>query len=133
MSSVNKAILVGNLGRDPELRYTSTGKAVCNFSIATSETRGKGQERQEETTWHSIVCWEKTAENCAQYLRKGSKVYVEGKITTRKWQDKEGRDRTMTEIVAREVVFLSTKDSGGGGTRDSGGGAPPLDDADIPF
>lgn len=133
MSSVNKALIIGHLGRDPDLRYTSAGKAVCNFSVATSEVHGKGQDRKETTEWHSIVCWEKTAENCGQYLKKGSKVYVEGRITTRKWQDKEGRDRQTTEIVAREVVFLSTKDSGGGGTRDSGGGAPPLDDADIPF
>ncbi len=133
MSSVNRAILIGNLGRDPELRYTSAGKAVCNFSIATSEVRGKGQERQEETTWHSIVCWEKTAENCGQYLKKGSKVYVEGRITTRKWQDKEGKDRQTTEIVAREVVFLSAKDSGGDGGKGGGGSTPPYDDSQIPF
>lgn len=133
MSSVNKALIIGHLGRDPDLRYTSTGKAVCNFSVATSEVHGKGQERKETTEWHNIVCWEKTAENCGQYLHKGSKVYVEGKITTRKWQDKEGRERVTTEIVAREVVFLSAKDAGGGGTRDGAGGGPPFEDDGVPF
>ena len=128
MSSVNKAIIIGHLGKDPDLRYTTSGKAVCNFSVATSEVHGKGQERKETTEWHNVVAWEKTAENCGQYLKKGSKVYVEGKIATRKWQDKENRERSTTEIVARDVMFLSPSGQRGGGSE-----APPLDDGDVPF
>lgn len=115
MSSVNKVILIGNLGRDPELRYTQGGQAVCTFSIATSESWGKGDDRQESTEWHRVVVWARRAEVAAEYLKKGSKVYVEGRLQTRKWQDKSGNDRYTTEIIARDFQFLDRKGGGGGG------------------
>ena len=119
MAGVNKAILIGNLGRDPELRYTQSGQAVVNFSIATTETwNDKNGERQERTEWHRIVAWGKTGELCAQYLSKGRTVYIEGRIQTREWEDREGNKRTTTEINAQNVTFLG----GGGGAGGSGGG-----------
>ena len=134
MAGVNKAILIGNLGRDPELRYTQSGQAVVNFSIATSENwTDKGGERQERTEWHRIVAWGKTGELCAQYLSKGRTVYVEGRIQTREWEDREGQKRTTTEINAQTVTFIGGRgESGGaaggggtagGGTAGGGGGA----------
>lgn len=129
--SVNKVILVGNLGQDPELRYTQNGKAVANFSIATSENwKDKDGNKQEETEWHRIVVWGKQAESCEKYLSKGRQVYVEGRIKTNKWQDDDGNDRYSTEIVANTVQFLSGSSSGGGGTNDP---APVSDDDEIPF
>lgn len=131
MAGVNKAILIGNLGRDPELRYTQSGEPVCNFSIATSEQwMDKSGEKQERTEWHRIVVWGKTAESCAQYLAKGSQAFIEGSIQTREWEDKEGQKRTTTEIKARTVQFLDGKggDSGSRGGGDSGGGKPSDDD-----
>ena len=117
MAGVNKAILVGNLGRDPELRHTPNGQAVVNFTLATSETwMDKSGERQERTEWHRIVVWGKTAENCAQYLAKGRTVYIEGRIQTREWEDKEGQKQRTTEVVAQTVQFL-------GGPRGSGAAA----------
>src|SRR5579864_6356548 len=99
--SVNKVILVGRLGRDPETRYTGAEQAVCNFSLATDETyKDRSGERQKRTEWHRIVVWAKQAEIAQQYLRKGSLVYVEGRIQTRQWDDKEGQKRSTTEIVA---------------------------------
>lgn len=143
MSSVNKVILVGNLGKDPEVRYTSGGKAVADFSIATSESFGKGSEREEQTEWHRVVVWDRLAELCGQHLRKGSKVYVEGKIQTRKWTDKQGAERFTTEIIAKQVVFLSPKgDSGrrepepsgkGGKSKPAGTPHQTFDDDEIPF
>ena len=119
MAGINKAILIGNLGRDPELRYTQSGQAVVNFSIATTETwNDKNGERQERTEWHRIVAWGKTGELCAQYLSKGRTVYIEGRIQTREWEDREGNKRTTTEINAQNVTFLG----GGGGAGGSGGG-----------
>lgn len=114
---VNKVILLGNLGKDPEIRYTSSQTAVCRFSLATSERR-KDQSGQwgEHTEWHNVVCFGKTAENCAQYLKKGRQVFIDGKIQTSKWQDKEGKDRYTTEIIANTVQFV-------GGGRDAGAGA----------
>ena len=111
---INKAILIGNLGADPEVRYTQSGTAVATFNIATTE-RWKGQDgqMQEQTEWHRIVAWAKLAEICGEYLHKGSKVYIEGKIQTRKWQDKDGVDRYTTEIVARDMKMLSPKGEGG--------------------
>lgn len=103
MPSVNRAILVGHLGRDPELRYTPNGMPLCKFSIATTEK----YKDQETTTWHNIVAWNKTAEICAQYLKKGAAVYVEGRISNRKYQDQSGNDRYVSEIVAERVQFLS--------------------------
>ena len=123
MASVNKAIILGNLGKDPELRNTNNGKAVTTLTIATSEVWNDANgQRQEKTEWHTVVVWGKSAENCAKYLSKGRSVYVEGRIQTRKWQDKEGHDRYSTEVVADRVQFIgSGSGGGGGGGRDSGG------------
>ena len=126
MAGVNKAILVGNLGRDPELRHTPNGQAVVNFTLATSETwTDKSGERQERTEWHRIVVWGRTAEMCNQYLSKGRTVYVEGRIQTREWEDKEGNKRYTTEINAQNVNFIGprTDGGGGGGGGYSGGGS----------
>ena len=151
MAGVNKAILIGNLGRDPELRYTPKGTAVANFTLATSESWNKrdGEGREERTEWHRIVAWGRTAELCAQYLAKGRTVYIEGRIQTREWENKEGQKQRTTEIVANTVQFLGgPRGSGGGGGGGGGGqggggqgggqggggydGGPPPDD-DIPF
>lgn len=113
--SVNKAILIGNLGGDPEIRYTQAGTQVATFTIATTERwRGQDGQMQESTEWHRIVAWAKLAEICGEYLHKGSKVYIEGKIQTRKWQDQSGADRYTTEIVAREMKMLSPRNGEGG-------------------
>ena len=142
MASVNKVILVGNLGRDPELRYTQGGQAVANFSIATSENfNNREGQRQERTEWHRIVVWGKTAENCAQYLSKGRSVYLEGRLQTREWENKEGQKQRTTEVVANTVQFLGPKGGGGGGGGAQGGGGggggaeepPPPQGEDIPF
>jgi single-strand DNA-binding protein len=140
---VNKVILIGNLGSDPEVRYTQSGQAVANFNIATSEQwTGKDGQPQERTEWHRIVVWAKQAENCAKYLSKGRQVYVEGRLQTRQWQDRDGNKRYTTEVVATDIQFLG----GGGGTAAASGPAPepeppppsgggfggPPDD-DIPF
>lgn len=157
MAGVNKAILVGNLGRDPELRQTPNGQSVVNFTLATSENwTDKSGERQERTEWHRIVVWGRTAEMCNQYLSKGRTVYVEGRIQTREWEDKDGNKRYTTEINAQTVQFIGPRQDGGGGgggggysgggggggggsySGGSGGGGggndpgPPMDD-DIPF
>lgn len=117
---INKVILVGNLGKDPETRYMPNGKPVTNFSIATSEswTDKSSGDKQERTEWHNIVMFEKLAEISAEYLRKGSQVYIEGSLRTRKWQDKEGKDRYTTEIVARDMQMLGGRGgaAGGGGS-----------------
>jgi single-strand DNA-binding protein len=121
---INKVILVGNLGKDPETRYMPNGKAVTNFSIATSESWKDKQtgEQREQTEWHNIVMYDRLAEIAAEYLKKGSQVYVEGKLRTRKWQDKEGRDRYTTEINANEMQMLGGRSGGGGGGMGGGGG-----------
>ena len=127
MGSVNKAILVGNLGRDAELRYTPGGAAVTTLNVATTEHwTDKSGARQERTEWHRVNVWGKTAESLTEYLTKGKQVYLEGRIQTRKWQDKEGNDRWSTEIRADRVVLLS---SGGGNaaTRQA-----RTDDDDLP-
>jgi single-strand DNA-binding protein len=121
---INKVILVGNLGADPDTRYMPSGKAVTNIRIATSEswkdkTTGDQQER---TEWHSIVMYDRLGEIAAEYLRKGSQVYIEGKLRTRKWQDKEGKDRYTTEIIAAEMQMLGGRAGGSGGGAASGGG-----------
>lgn len=153
MASLNKVMIIGNLGQDPELRHTANGQAVCSMRLATNESwTDKSGERQERTEWHSVVVWGRQGENCAQYLEKGRSCYVEGRLQTRKWQDKEGRDRYTTEIVGDRVQFLSTGagggggggggrgrgDYGGGGNSGGGGGGgdfapPPPQDDDIPF
>ncbi|MEA3466027.1 MAG: single-stranded DNA-binding protein [Thermodesulfobacteriota bacterium] len=105
--SVNKVILVGNLGKDPDLRYTQSGAAVANFPIATSENyKDREGNRQEKTEWHNIVVWRQLAEICGKYLHKGKQVYIEGKLQTRKWQDRDGNDRYSTEIVADQMQML---------------------------
>lgn len=113
-AAVNKVILLGNLGADPELRNTQGGTPVCNFTLATNERVKKDDQWEDHTEWHRIVSWGKTAENVAKYLGKGSQVYLEGKLQTRKWQDKEGRDVYTTEIVAFNVQFLSGAGDGAG-------------------
>ncbi|MGD9841787.1 MAG: single-stranded DNA-binding protein [Steroidobacteraceae bacterium] len=155
---INKVILVGNLGKDPETRYMPNGKAVTNFSIATSDswTDKQSGDKQERTEWHNVVLFEKLAEISAEYLHKGSQVYIEGSLRTRKWQDKEGKDRYTTEIVGRDMQMLGGRGGAGGGQGGSessasgaGGGRaapersssnsspPPSDeggfDDDIPF
>ena len=121
MASVNKWIGIGNLGRDPESRYTASGEAICNFSIACTETWKDKQtgERKEMTEWVRISAFGKLAEICSQYLKKGSQVYVEGSLRTRKWQDKEGQDRYTTEIRADQMQMLGSRQGMGGG---QGGG-----------
>jgi single-strand DNA-binding protein len=120
MASLNKVHLIGNLGRDPEVRYTPNGNAVCNVSIATTrqwKNKDSG-ERQEETEWHRVVFYDRLAE-IGEYLKKGRPVYVEGRLKTRKWQDKDGKDQYTTEIVANEMQLLGSRDGAGAG----GGGA----------
>lgn len=148
--SVNKVILIGNLGADPEVRYTGAGTPVANFRMATSESwidKGSGQ-KQERTEWHRIVAWGKLGENVGQYLGKGSKCYVEGTLQTRKWQDRDGADRYTTEIKAFVVTFLDSKaDRKGDGQRAQAGGdprpgndgqggfdyGPPMGNDELPF
>jgi single-strand DNA-binding protein len=123
MASVNKVILIGNLGRDPEVRYTPSGSAVCNVSIATSrnwKNKDTG-ERQEETEWHRVVFYDRLAEIAGEYLKKGRPVYVEGRLKTRKWQDKEGKDQYTTEVIASEMQLLGSRE-GAGAPADEGGG-----------
>lgn len=128
MASVNKVILVGNLGRDPELRYTQNGQAVANFSLATTDRwNSREGQREERTEWHRIVAWGKTAELCAQYLGKGRSVYIEGRIQSREWEDKEGQKRNTTEIVAQTVQFLGGRGGSSGGGNDFGDPPPPND------
>ena len=150
MAGVNKAIVVGNLGRDPEMRSTQSGTQVANFTVATSRVYNDSSgQRQEETEWHKIVAFGRLAEICGQYLHKGKQVYIEGRIQTRSWEDKEtGQKKYMTEIVANEMQMLGRAgDSGGGGGGGFGGGkkemaapaggpAPvstPSEDDDLPF
>lgn len=134
--SVNKAIIVGNLGSDPELRETRGGGSVANFSIATNERwADKNGQAQERTEWHRIVTFGKTADNCAKYLAKGRQVYVEGRLQTNEWKDKDGNERKTTEIVANNVTFLSGGDSGGGRgeRRREPARQSSYNDDDIPF
>ncbi len=113
--SVNKVILVGRLGKDPETRYMTNGEAVTNATLATSETwKDKSGEKQEKTEWHNLVFYRRLAEIAGEYLKKGSQIYVEGKLQTRKWQTKEGQDRYTTEIIVNEMTMLGGKSSGGG-------------------
>jgi single-strand DNA-binding protein len=125
MSSLNKAMLIGNLGQDPEVRYTQSNTAVATLSIATSERyKDSNGEYQEKTEWHRVVAWGRTAEICQQYLSKGSKVYIEGPIQTRQWEDKDGQKRYTTEIKALQLTMLDSRGSGGGGNQQMGGGQP---------
>jgi single-strand DNA-binding protein len=152
MGSVNKVILVGNLGRDAEMRYTPGGAAVATLNLATTEVwNDKGGQKQEKTEWHRIVLWGKTAESLNEYLTKGKQIYVEGRLQTRQWDDKEGVKRYTTEIRGDRIVLLGGGGGGGGGARQqnrstgAGAGAPAgaedpmgepvseLTDDDIPF
>jgi single-strand DNA-binding protein len=137
MAGVNKVILIGNLGRDPELRYTQGGQAVANFTLATTENwTNKTGEREERTEWHRIVAWGRTAELCAQYLAKGRTVYLEGRLQTREWENKEGQKQRTTEIHAQTVQFLGSPRGvgqaapGRAGSRTAGGGEPEASSSD---
>ena len=126
MASVNKVILIGNLGRDPETRYMPDGGAVTNVSVATTEAwKDKNGEKQEKTEWHRVAFFGKLAEIAGEYLKKGSQVYVEGRLQTRKWQDKDGQDKYTTEIVANVMQMLGSRQGMGGAApdRDTGGEA----------
>jgi single-strand DNA-binding protein len=134
-SGVNKVILVGNLGKDPEVRYTPGGQAVANFTIATNENwTDKSGQKQERTEWHRIVVWGKLAELCSEYLAKGRQVYVEGRLQTREWTNKEGAKQYTTEVVANQVVFLSggERGQGRGPSRSAAGSAVGADDFGQP-
>jgi single-strand DNA-binding protein len=121
MGSVNKVILVGNLGRDAELRYTPGGAAVSTLNLATTEVfKDREGQKKEDTQWHRVILWGKTAESLQDYLTKGKQIYVEGKLQTRKWKDKDGNDKYTTEVRGDRVVLLSG--GGGGGARGEGGG-----------
>ena len=150
--SINKVILVGRLGRDPEMKYTASGTPFCRFSIATDEgwTDKASGEKTEKTEWHNIVVWDKLAEICNSYLAKGRMVYIEGSLQTREWDDQEGNKRKTTEVRARDMVLLGGPPGGGdgggsrrvppgmesgsgGGTGAGSGGGSPITDDDIPF
>ncbi len=146
MASLNKVMLIGNLGKDPEVRYTQSGTAVASFSLATSERfKNKNGEWEDKTEWHNVTLWGRLAEIAGEYLAKGKTVYIEGRLQTRKWQDKDGRDRYTTEIVGDKMQMLSGKGEGGGGNNRPAGGrsaesqGPAYDepvfnpDDDIPF
>ena len=123
MASVNKVIIIGNLGRDPETRYMPEGGAITNISVATTDVwKDKQGEKQEKTEWHRVAFFGKLAEIAGEYLKKGSQVYVEGRLQTRKWQDKDGQDKYMTEIVANQMQMLGSRQGMGGGDRAGGGG-----------
>lgn len=136
---INKVILIGNLGKDPEVRYSQSGDAIATFNVATTEVWKKQDGgKEEQTEWHRIVAFKRLAEICGEYLSKGSKVYVEGRLQTRKWQDKEGGTRYTTEIVARDMKMLSPKGGGGSGSGGDGGmDEPPFPEQgmgdDVPF
>jgi single-strand DNA-binding protein len=151
---INKVILVGNLGRDPEMKYTASGAAIANITIATSDSWNDKQtgEKVEKTEWHRVVAFQRLAEIMGEYLKKGSQVYIEGRLQTRKWQDQNGQDRYTTEIVANDMQMLGSRGGEGGGRPQGGGGGgfrnnPPaqeapaqskpdsggFDDDDIPF
>lgn len=125
MATLNKVMILGNLGRDPEVRQTQSGRAVANFSVATTDTWGTGEDRKERTEWHQVVVWGKSAEACGQYLTKGRQVLVEGRLQTRSYEDKDGVKRYATEIVAQQVQFLGGKNGNGGGQGE--------DPDDVPF
>jgi single-strand DNA-binding protein len=148
VASVNKVILIGNLGKDPELRYTPGGAAVANFSIATNERwKDKEGNQQERTEWHNIVLWGRLAEIANDYLKKGSAVYIEGRLQTRSWEDRDGNKRYTTEIVGTQMQMLGRAEAGAGGrSAEAGsernmGASPPSDekkgsdevDDDLPF
>lgn len=135
--ALNRAEIIGNLGNDPELKSTPSGNSVCNFSVATNEKwKDKEGNEQERTEWHRVVVWGKSAESCAKFLSKGRQVFVEGKLQTRSWENKDGVKMYTTEIIAKRVDFLGAKEGGGGNRPPPPGDndAPPMNqDGDIPF
>ena len=150
MAGVNKVIIIGNLGADPEIKYTQSNVPLATFRVATTENwKDQSGEWQERTEWHRIVAWRHLAERAERFLRKGKQVYVEGRLETRKWQDRDGNDRYTTEVVARDLMILGRREEGEGGGQqfagqsqegagnfnpppmEGGGGAP--DDDDLPF
>ncbi|MCE1225262.1 MAG: single-stranded DNA-binding protein [Geobacteraceae bacterium] len=147
MASLNKVMLIGNLGKDPEVRYTTSGQAVASFNLATSEKfKNKSGDWEERTEWHRVTLWGKLAEIAGEYLAKGKTVYIEGRLQTRKWTDRDGNDKYTTEIVGDKMQMLGGKGdggSGGGGARRPAAGGvsdttvsydePPFQDDDIPF
>lgn len=142
MASVNKAILIGNLGADPELRYTPSGAAVASFNIATTDKwKGKDGQMQERTDWHRIILWERQAEIAKEYLRKGSSVYIEGRIQTRNYEDKDGVKRYVTEIIGQRMQLLGGRAGAGAPAGEGGPSEPPpappsdltAEDDDLPF
>lgn len=148
MASLNKVMLIGNLGKDPEVRYTTSGQAVASFNLATSEKfKNKSGDWEERTEWHRVALWGKLAEIAGEYLAKGKTVYIEGRLQTRKWTDRDGNDKYTTEIVGDKMQMLGGKgdggsSSGGGARRPAAGGVsdttvsydePPFQDDDIPF
>lgn len=141
MASLNKVMLIGNLGKDPEVRYTPSGQAVASFNLATSEKfKNKSGEWEERTEWHRVTLWARLAEIAGEYLSKGKTVYIEGRLQTRKWQDNSGNERYTTEIVGEKMQMLSPKGerrSSDAPAETSGGGGgyeePPFQDDDIPF
>jgi len=130
---VNKAILIGRLGADPEIRYTQSGMAVASFRIATNNRIKRGDEWIDEPEWHRIVAWDKLAEICNQYLKKGMLIYVEGRLRTRSWEDQDGNKRWTTEIHAREMQMLEPKGTQGGVSEASELEPPPIVEDDVPF
>ena len=132
--SVNKVILIGNLGRDPELRYTTGGTPVANFSLATSERwKNSSGETQEHTEWHNLVAWRRLAEIAGEYLRKGSKVYIEGRIRTRSWDGQDGQKRYRTEVMVDNLIMLDARGDTGAQADESGFEPDQISDDDIPF
>jgi single-strand DNA-binding protein len=134
---LNKIMLIGNLGRDPELSYTQNGKAIAKFSLAVSRRRrDESGEMHEETQWFNVVAWERLAETCNNYLQKGSKVYIEGRITSRKYTDKDNIERTVWEVTATDMEMLTPKGASGSGGSGGSGGAGYSDEMgadDVPF
>ena len=145
MASLNKVMIIGHLGADPEMRYTPSGTAVANFNVACNWSRPNREtgERQEETEWVRVVLWDRLAEIASQYLQKGRQVYIEGRLRTNEWQDRDGNRRWTTEVVAREMLMLGGRGGDGGGYGGGGGGGNwqgggpsaggPVDADDLPF
>jgi single-strand DNA-binding protein len=136
--SLNKVMIIGNLGRDPELRYTQRGTPVCNFTVAVNRPGrlddATGQRSEDETEWFAVVAWDKLAETCSQYLAKGRKVYIEGRLQTRSWEGQDGQKRYRTEVVAQNMLLLDPRQQPSGGPRDDAGfPTDEMEPDDIPF
>ena len=131
---LNKVMIIGNLGRDPEMRYTPAGRPVTSFSVAVTRTWNPPDgERREETEWFNVVAWSNLAEICKQYLSKGQQVYIEGRLQTRRWDDQEGKKHVSTEVVANEMVMLGERPARTAGESSAPGGEPPVEEDEFPF